>query len=125
MELFIDAYPWVMIPNVYGMSQFSSGNIMMKRPYFSSSNYLFKLSNYKKVKYEKINLNNNKNNNINNKYQWYEIWNALYYNFINNNSTFLSKNYSTANSVLLWKRKSINEKNEYINISKLFIDKYL
>jgi deoxyribodipyrimidine photolyase-related protein len=138
MELFIDAYPWVMIPNVYGMSQFSAGNIMMKRPYFSSSNYLFKLSNYKKIKYEKIiitgdksiiNNNTNKNttneNNGTNNYEWYEIWNALYYNFINNNSAFLSKNYSTANSVLLWKRKNSNEKNSYINISKLFIDKYL
>jgi deoxyribodipyrimidine photolyase-related protein len=25
MELFIDAYDWVMVPNVYGMSQFSDG----------------------------------------------------------------------------------------------------
>jgi deoxyribodipyrimidine photolyase-related protein len=42
----IDAYDWVMIPNIYSMGYFS--NIGMKRPYLSSSNYLLKMSNYKK-----------------------------------------------------------------------------
>jgi deoxyribodipyrimidine photolyase-related protein len=145
MELFIDAYPWVMSPNVYGMSQFSAGNIMMKRPYFSSTNYLFNLSNYKKISYPKIKLDNGKikldkgknkldngknkldngKNKLYNEYEWYEIWNSLYYNFINNNSKFLSKNYSTANMVLLWNKKSKIEKEQIINISKLFIKKYI
>lgn len=30
----IDAYDWVMVPNVYGMTQFSDGGLMMTRPYF-------------------------------------------------------------------------------------------
>lgn len=42
----IDAYDWVMIPNIYSMGGFSS--IGMKRPYLSSSNYILKMSNYKK-----------------------------------------------------------------------------
>jgi len=42
----IDAYDWVMISNIYSMGYFSS--IGMKRPYLSSSNYLLKMSNYKK-----------------------------------------------------------------------------
>jgi deoxyribodipyrimidine photolyase-related protein len=42
----IDAYDWVMIPNIYSMGYFSS--IGMRRPYLSSSNYLLKMSNYKK-----------------------------------------------------------------------------
>lgn len=46
----IDAYQWVMEPNVYGMSQFSVGNLMMTRPYFSSSNYIDKMSTFKKKK---------------------------------------------------------------------------
>jgi deoxyribodipyrimidine photolyase-related protein len=25
MEMFIDSYDWVMVPNVYGMSQFADG----------------------------------------------------------------------------------------------------
>jgi len=42
----IDAYDWVMIPNIYSMGNFSS--IGMKRAYLSSSNYILKMSNYKK-----------------------------------------------------------------------------
>ena len=42
----IDAYDWVMISNIYSMGYFSK--IGMKRPYLSSSNYLLKMSNYKK-----------------------------------------------------------------------------
>lgn len=42
----IDAYDWVMVPNIYSMGGFSS--IGMKRPYLSSSNYILKMSNYKK-----------------------------------------------------------------------------
>jgi len=42
----IDAYDWVMVPNIYSMGYFSK--IGMKRPYLSSSNYLLKMSDYKK-----------------------------------------------------------------------------
>jgi deoxyribodipyrimidine photolyase-related protein len=42
----IDAYDWVMISNIYSMGYFSK--LGMKRPYLSSSNYLLKMSNYKK-----------------------------------------------------------------------------
>ena len=49
MELFIDSYDWVMVPNVYGMSQFADGGLMSTKPYISSSNYVYKMSDYKKV----------------------------------------------------------------------------
>ena len=48
MEWAIDAYEWVMFPNIFGMGIHSVGTLMMNRPYFSSSNYIFKMSNYKK-----------------------------------------------------------------------------
>ena len=47
MELFIDSYDWVMVPNVYGMSQFSDGGLFTTKPYISGSNYIRKMSNYK------------------------------------------------------------------------------
>ncbi len=47
MELFIDAYDWVMVPNVYGMSQFADGGIFATKPYISGSNYLKKMSDFK------------------------------------------------------------------------------
>jgi deoxyribodipyrimidine photolyase-related protein len=63
MEFFIDSYDWVMVPNVYGMSQFADGGLMSTKPYISSSNYIMKMSNYKKS-------------------DWQEIWDALYWRFI-------------------------------------------
>lgn len=41
---YIDAYDWVMVPNVYGMSQFADGGLMSTKPYFSSSSYIIKMS---------------------------------------------------------------------------------
>lgn len=42
MEMYVDAYDWVMVPNVYGMSQFADGGLMSTKPYISSSNYVKK-----------------------------------------------------------------------------------
>ena len=52
MELFIDAYDWVMVPNVYGMSQFADGGIFATKPYISGSNYIRKMSNFPRGEWE-------------------------------------------------------------------------
>ena len=39
MEMFIDSYDWVMVPNVYGMSQFSDGGLMSTKPYISGNTF--------------------------------------------------------------------------------------
>jgi deoxyribodipyrimidine photolyase-related protein len=41
----LDAYDWVMIPNIYSMGYFNKN--YTSKPYISSSNYLNKMSNYK------------------------------------------------------------------------------
>jgi deoxyribodipyrimidine photolyase-related protein len=63
MELFIDSYDWVMVPNVYGMSQYADGGMMTTKPYFSGSNYILKMSNYSKA-------------------SWCDIWDALFWRFM-------------------------------------------
>ena len=73
MELFIDSYDWVMVPNVYGMSQFADGGLMSSKPYISSSNYILKMSNYKKG-------------------EWCIIWDSLFWNFLNKQRDFFIKN---------------------------------
>jgi len=110
MEWTIDSYDWVMVPNVYGMTQFADGGIMMTRIYFSSSNYIFKMSNYKK---------STKSDD-----KWWEIWDALYYNFINKHYNLLSKNYATSRQALHWKNKSKTQQLQLIKTSKLYF-KYL
>lgn len=63
MEMFVDAYDWVMVPNVYGMSQFADGGLMSTKPYISGSNYLMKMGNFPKG-------------------PWQEQWDALFWRFV-------------------------------------------
>jgi len=62
MEFPIDSYEWVMRQNV-DMGSFMTGGLTMRRPYLSSSNYILKMSDYKKGK-------------------WSEKWDKLYKAFL-------------------------------------------
>tara|TARA_B100001564_G_scaffold252152_1_gene214324 strand:- start:70 stop:756 length:687 start_codon:yes stop_codon:yes gene_type:complete len=94
MEFYIDAYDWVMVPNVYGMSQFSDGGLMSTKPYISGSNYILKMSDYKKG-------------------SWSKIWDALYWEFIKDERAFFLKNPRMAMMVRLYDKKSSEMKEEY------------
>ncbi len=48
MEMFVDSSDWVMVPNVYGMSQFADGGTFATKPYIGGANYITKMSNYPK-----------------------------------------------------------------------------
>jgi deoxyribodipyrimidine photolyase-related protein len=43
---YIDAYPWVMAPNVLGMGLHADGGTIGTKPYISSANYIRKMSDY-------------------------------------------------------------------------------
>ncbi|MCF0071357.1 cryptochrome/photolyase family protein [Dyadobacter sp. CY261] len=73
MELFIDAYDWVMVPNVYGMSQFADGGLMATKPYISGSNYLMKMSDFPKG-------------------EWQETWDGLFWRFMDKYRKFFLRN---------------------------------
>ena len=73
MEMFIDAYDWVMVPNIYGMSQFADGGIMSTKPYISSSSYILKMSDYTKE-------------------AWCELWDGLFWRFMHQQRDFFLSN---------------------------------
>jgi deoxyribodipyrimidine photolyase-related protein len=73
MEMFVDAYDWVMVPNVYAMSQFADGGGMCTKPYISGSNYLMKMSNFKKG-------------------DWQPIWDGLFWRFMHVHREFFLSN---------------------------------
>ncbi len=99
MELFIDAYDWVMVPNIYGMSQYSDGGLMSTKPYFSGSNYILKMSDYKKG-------------------EWCQVWDALYWNFINEHREFFQNNPRMSMMIKMYDKKPNDLKANYIQLER-------
>jgi deoxyribodipyrimidine photolyase-related protein len=98
MELFIDAYDWVMVPNIYGMSQFSDGGLMATKPYISGSSYILKMSNYRKG-------------------DWTAVWDALFWNFMNRQRTFFQSNPRLGMLLKTYDRMSEERKKEIEEIA--------
>ena len=73
MEMFVDSSDWVMAANVYGMGLMSDGGIFATKPYVSGSNYILKMSHYKKG-------------------PWTDIWDGLYWRFVEKQIEFFSSN---------------------------------
>lgn len=94
MCFYIDAYEWVMVPNVISMTQYADGGLVMTKPYVSGSNYLRKMGNYEKG-------------------DWVEIWDALYWHFLGSHKYQLSSNHRMTLMLNLWDKKSADQKEEY------------
>ena len=72
MEFSIDSYEWVMHQNVFDMVFFVSGGKTMRKPYISSSNYILKMSYYKKG-------------------DWSKKWDKMFHDFIKKNKLKMKK----------------------------------
>ena len=71
---------------------------MMTRPYISSSNYIKKMSDYKKE-------------------TWFNNWDALYWFFIYTHKELLKKIYSIQTQIKLLEKMPIIKINNYITMS--------
>ncbi len=103
MEWYIDSYDWVMVPNVYGMSQFADGGLMSTKPYISGSNYLMKMGDYKKGK-------------------WCEVWDALYWRFIYANRDFFSSNSRTVMVANLSLKMDKNKLDHHLKVAEEYME---
>lgn len=104
MEFFIDAYDWVMVPNVYGMSQFADGGIFATKPYLSGSNYIRKMSDFKKG-------------------DWCEVWDGLFWTFVADHHDFFLKNYRMAQMARLYERMDPAKKAAHRENAEAFLRK--
>ena len=103
MEMFVDSADWVMGPNVYGMGQFSDGGLFATKPYISGSNYILKMSDYKKND------------------EWTNIWDGLYWRFIDKHSVFFSKNHRMNMMVKLSEKMDPDKKLKLFEFAEIFI----
>ena len=84
MEMYVDSYDWVMVPNVYGMTQFADGGLMTTKPYISGSNYLLKMGDW--------NLTPTLSINGEGETPWTQIWDGLFWRFMHVHRDFFLKN---------------------------------
>jgi len=103
MELFIDAYDWVMVPNVYGMSLFADGGLMSTKPYISSSNYIMKMSNYKKG-------------------DWQQTWDGLFWTFMDKHRDFFLSNPRLGMLIRTFDKMNVEKKEIHFKNAQLFFN---
>ncbi len=104
MELFIDAYDWVMVPNVYGMSQFADGGSFATKPYIGGSNYIGKMSHFPKG-------------------EWEEVWDGLFWRFMGTHGDFFKENPRTKMLYSVYKRMPDEKRKAHYATAEDFLKK--
>ena len=102
MERYLDSYDWVMGPNVYGMGQMSDGGIFATKPYICGSNYILKMGDFRRG-------------------PWCEIWDGLYWRFIDRHRQFFQTNPRLAMMVRLLDRMDTAKRERLFNQADQFI----
>ncbi len=104
MAMYVDAYDWVMVPNVYGMSQFADGGIFATKPYISGSSYLKKMSDYPTG-------------------EWEGLWTALYWNFISEHKDFFLSNHRLSMMPRLLEKMTKEKQDLHQDIAEAYLGK--
>ena len=104
MEMFVDSYDWVMVPNVYGMCLYADGGVFATKPYICGSNYIKKMSNYRPG-------------------QWCDIWDGLFWRFIAKHASFFQKNPRTNMLLLNFNKMDQTKKQAHLNNAHNFLNK--
>lgn len=102
MTLFIDAYDWVMVPNVYGMSQFADGGLMATKPYLSGSNYLLKMGDFAKG-------------------DWQAIWDALFWRFLYTHRDFFQTNPRLGMLIRTFDNMAADKRERHLRIAESYL----
>lgn len=103
MEMFVDSYDWVMVPNAYAMSQHADGGSITTKPYFSGSNYVIKMSHYKKG-------------------EWSEVWDALFWRWIFKHGEALRSNPRWAMMVRNAERMDDAKRARHLEVAERFLE---
>lgn len=110
---FVDAFEWVVLPNVLGMSTFADGGVMASKPYVSSGNYINKMSDY--CKDCTYNVDNKTGENA-------CPFNYLYWNFVDEQREFFEQSGRNSFMVNMFENKSDEDKEEIKNSTNRFLN---
>ena len=110
---YVDAYEWVVLPNVLGMSTFADGGVLASKPYVSSGNYINKMSDYcKKCPYSISKKTGEKAC----------PFNYLYWNFVDEQREFFSDSGRVNFMVNMYEKKSDEQKRAIRESSERFLE---
>jgi deoxyribodipyrimidine photolyase-related protein len=101
MEMYVDSSDWVMVPNVYGMGTYADGGIFSTKPYICGSNYILKMSNYKKG-------------------DWCDIVDGLYWRFVDKHFDSIKNNHRLSFMKKTLSRMSHERKNHIFKLAESF-----
>ena len=104
MEMYIDSSDWVMVPNVFGMATYADGGLLSTKPYTCGSNYILKMSNYKRG-------------------DWCDTVDGLYWRFTEKNIQFFKSNPRLSFLKRTLERMSPDRKNHIYNKAEEFIER--
>lgn len=90
-EMYVDAFDWVMVPNVLGMGLFADGGLYATKPYVAGGNYIKKMSDYPESKI------------------WEKIWTDAFWNFLEKHSTYFKNNYRLGMLLKARKKQQMNK----------------
>ena len=112
LAVYADAFEWVELPNVIGMSQFADGGFMASKPYAASGAYIDRMSNYcDGCRYDVSKKTGEQSC----------PFNALYWDFIDRNAANLSKNHRLAQVYSSWKRMDEDKRQSYRDSASTFL----
>jgi deoxyribodipyrimidine photolyase-related protein len=92
-----------MVPNVYGMSQYADGGLMSTKPYISGSNYILKMSHYKRG-------------------PWCDIWDGLFWRFIHKHRDFFTSNPRLAMMVRVFDKMDAVKRQRWLQIAETYLE---
>jgi deoxyribodipyrimidine photolyase-related protein len=93
-----------MVTNVYGMTQYADGGLITTKPYISGSNYILKMSDYKKG-------------------EWADTWNGLYWNFISKHKEAFANNHRMRMMVSMLDRMKKETLQNHLENANHFLEK--
>jgi deoxyribodipyrimidine photolyase-related protein len=103
MEWYIDAYDWVMVPNVYGMSLYADGGLITTKPYLCGSNYILKMSDFPKG-------------------DWCRVWDGLYWRFIWQHQDFFKQSPRMSMMANLVNKMDKKVLAEHLKVANVFLE---
>ncbi|MCC5932593.1 MAG: cryptochrome/photolyase family protein [Balneolales bacterium] len=110
---YLDAWEWVVLPNVLGMSTFADGGVLASKPYVSSGNYINKMGDYCKNCHYSVSQKSGPKA---------CPFNYLYWNFVDKHQPAFEENGRVSFMLNMLNKKSGEERRQIREDSERYID---